>query len=74
MGELVHRRKLGETVDTADPQAMARALERFATVDLNSTFNPEVSAQYASENLPDQLGRDLAAMLAADRTSQRKAI
>lgn len=63
MGELVHRRKLGETVDTTDAQAMAAALERFATADLESTFDAEVSAHYARENLPEQLGRDLSAMI-----------
>jgi len=64
MGELVHRRKLGETVDTTDSAAMTRALERFATIDLGSTFDPSESSRFAKENSPEQLGRDLAQMLA----------
>lgn len=70
MGELVHRRKLGATVDTGDPVAMAKALERFATVDLTSTFDAATSSHYASQNLPDQLGRDLAAMLNHDSIAE----
>lgn len=70
MGELVHRRKLGETVDTTDSTAMAKALERFATVDLRETFDADVSSKFAAENLPEQLGRDLAQMLEQD--SRRK--
>ena len=63
MGELVRRRKLGMAVDTTNPAAMAKALTELATVDLAGTFDATEASKYASENSPEQLAADLAAMV-----------
>ncbi len=63
LGQLVQRRRLGATVNTADTAALAGAIERFATVDLQTVFDAAQAEAFAHANRTEQLGRDLAAML-----------
>jgi glycosyltransferase involved in cell wall biosynthesis len=57
MGELVHRLKLGGTVDSTSPAAMARELTHWSDRDLSAAFDSARARQFALENESQQTGR-----------------
>ncbi len=63
MGELVHRRRLGLTIDTGSAAAMARGFEHFAVHDPSLMFDAAEALRYAEENSLERLARDLTAMI-----------
>ncbi len=67
MGELVHRRRLGMTLDTGSPAAMARGFERFVESDPRLMFDAQEALRFAQENSAERLAHDLTAMITAER-------
>ncbi len=63
MGEIVRRRRLGVTVNTEDPEAVAAKIGEVIDSDLSSLLDLEEATRFAAEHSQEHLTDDLALML-----------